>query len=73
MITEIKAKEMDVPIWEKHLLTIDEAALYTNIGQNRIAEMLRKPSCPFVIYIGRKKLVKRAAFEKFLESSIELD
>ncbi len=73
MITEIKAKEMDVPIWEKHLLTIDEAALYTNIGQNRIAEMLRKPSCPFVIYIGRKKLVKRAAFERFLESSIELD
>lgn len=73
MITEIKTKEMNVPIWEKHLLTIDEAALYTNIGQNRIAEMLRKPSCPFVIYIGRKKLVKRAAFEKFLESNIELD
>lgn len=63
----------DIPIWEKQLLTIDEAALYTNIGQNRIAEMLRKPSCPFVIYVGRKKLVKRKEFEKFLSDNIELD
>ena len=31
-----------VPIWEKRLLTVDEAALYTNIGQNRIAELLKK-------------------------------
>jgi len=62
-----------IPIWEKQLLTIDEAALYTNIGQNRISELLKKPSCPFVIYIGRKKLVKRKEFEKFLSENIELD
>lgn len=65
--------QMEIPIWEKQLLTIDEAALYTNIGQNRISELLKKPSCPFVIYIGRKKLVKRKEFEKFLSENIELD
>ena len=65
--------EKEIPIWEKYLLTIDEAALYTNIGQNRIADLLRKPSCPFVIYIGRKKLVKRKEFERYLEENIELD
>lgn len=64
---------MEIPIWEKELLTIDEAALYTNIGQNRISEMLKKPSCPFVLYVGRKKLVKRRAFEKYIEENIELD
>ncbi|MCR4652039.1 MAG: helix-turn-helix domain-containing protein [Lachnospiraceae bacterium] len=63
----------EIPIWEKQLLTIDEAALYTNIGQNRISELLKKPSCSFVIYIGRKKLVKRKEFEKFLSENIELD
>ena len=67
------AENKEVPIWKKHLLTIDEAALYTNIGQNRIAAMLRKPNCPFVIYVGRKKLVKRIEFEKFLAENIELD
>lgn len=73
MITKITTDKPNVPIWEKHLLTIDEAALYTNIGQNRIAEMLKKPTCPFVIYVGRKKLVKRTAFEKFLENNIEIE
>ena len=73
MIIKTSTEKPTVPIWEKHLLTIDEAALYTNIGQNRIAEMLRKPSCPFVIYVGRKKLVKRTAFEKFLENNIEIE
>lgn len=62
-----------VPIWEKRLLTVDEAALYTNIGQNRIAELLKKPSCPFVIYVGRKKLVKRKEFERYLDENIEID
>lgn len=65
--------DKEIPIWEKHLLTIDEAALYSNIGQNRISDLLRNPSCPFVIYVGRKKLVKRKAFEKFLDENIELD
>lgn len=54
-------------------MTIDEAALLSNIGQNRIADLLRKPSCPFVLYVGRKKLVKRRAFEQFLEANIELE
>lgn len=62
-----------VPIWEKRLLTVDEAALYTNIGQNRIAELLKKPSCPFVIYVGKKKLVKRKEFERYLDENIEID
>lgn len=67
-----KNRKKEIPIWEKALLTIDEAALYTNIGQNKIADMLRKASCPFVLYVGRKKLVKRKEFEKYLSNSIEL-
>lgn len=63
----------DVPIWEKQLLTIDEAALYTNIGQNKISELLRKPRCPFVFYVGRKKLVKRLEFERYISDNIEID
>ena len=63
----------EVPIWEKHLLTVDEAALYTNIGQNKISELLRNPSCSFVLYVGKKKLVKRKEFEKYLERNIEID
>lgn len=61
-----------IPLWEKANLTIEEAAEYSNIGQNRISEMLKMPRCPFVLYVGKKKLVKRKEFEKFLADSIEL-
>lgn len=32
--------------------------------------MLKQPNCPFVLYVGTKKLVKRKAFEEFIESKV---
>jgi len=55
-----------VSIESKVALTIKEAAEYSNIGINKIAEMLRNPMCNFVLYIGNKKLVKRKEFEQYL-------
>ena len=48
-----------LPIDRKMLLSIREAAEYSNIGINKIDEMLKQPNCPFVLYVGTKKLVKR--------------
>ena len=61
-----------VPISEKYALTIEEAAEYSNIGQNRISELLKAPRCSFVLYVGGKKLVKRVEFERFISESIEI-
>lgn len=59
-----------VPIHLKTTMTIREAAQYSNIGINKIEAMLKQPNCPFVLYIGTRKLVKRKAFEAFLEERI---
>ena len=56
----------NVPIHLKVALTIKEAAEYSNIGINKIDSMLRMPHCPFVLYVGTKKLVKRREFEQYL-------
>lgn len=55
-----------VPIYQKMALTIREAAEYSNIGINKIDAMLKQPGCPFVLYIGTKKLVKRKEFERYI-------
>ena len=55
-----------VPIHLKMTLTIREAADYSNIGINKIESLLRVPNCPFVLYVGTKKLVKRKEFEEFI-------
>ncbi len=61
-----------VPINQKCTLTIEEAAEYSNIGQNKISELLKMPRCTFVLYVGKKKLVKRKEFEDYISKSIEL-
>lgn len=62
----------EIPIWEKMNLTVEEAAMYSNIGVNKIDDMAKSPGCPFVLYIGRKKLIKRKEFEKYIEKSLEI-
>lgn len=59
-----------VPIHQKMTLTIREAAEYSNIGINKINDMLRQPNCPFVLYVGSRKLVKRQAFEDFINGKL---
>ena len=59
-----------VPIYHKITLTIDEASELSNIGINRIDAMLRKPNCPFVLFVGKKKLVKRKEFEEYISKTL---
>ena len=59
-----------VPIHLKVTLTIREAAEYSNIGINKIDSLLRTPNCPFVLYVGTKKLVKRKGFEQFISQKL---
>ena len=59
-----------VPIHLKVTLTIREAAEYSNIGINKIDSLLRMPNCPFVLYVGNKKLVKRKEFEQFISQRV---
>ena len=62
--------ENKVPIHLKMNLTIREAAEYSNIGINKIDSMLRAPNCPFVPFVGTKKLVKRKEFERYISGKL---
>lgn len=59
-----------VPIQLKMTLTSKEAAENSNIGINKIDSMLRTPKCPFVLFVGTKKLVKRKEFEQYISSKL---
>ena len=61
-----------VPIHLKMTLTVKEAAAYSSIGINKIDSMLRAPNCPFVLFIGTKKLVKRIPFEEYIAKTLEI-
>lgn len=65
-------KALEIPFWFKVTLTIKEAAAYSNIGINKIEELLKQPKCDFVLYVGNKKLVKRKEFEQYISKSLEI-
>lgn len=54
-----------VPIWEKANLNLEEAAAYFGIGINKLRDMTNENNCPFVLWNGNKRLIKRRAFERF--------
>ena len=62
--------EERVPIHLKMTLTAREAAAYSNIGINKIDALLRTPNCPFVLFVGSKKLVKRKEFEDYIQKKL---
>ena len=57
----------EVPIWEKSNLTLEEAAASSSIGVNKIRELSNDENCPFVLWVGSKRLIKRKLFDKYIE------
>lgn len=55
-----------VPLNKRLYLTINEASEYSGIGINTIQNLVRKDDCPFVLKVGRKKMLNREGFEKYL-------
>lgn len=67
-----RKEKCEIPVWEKVLLTKEEAAVYSHIGLNKLDEMLKLPNCSFVLFVGKKKLIKRKEFEKFLNENVQI-
>ncbi len=58
---------LTIPIGEKANLSLEEAAAYYGIGINKLRALTDTDRCPFVLWVGSKRLIKRKSFEKYLE------
>lgn len=72
MENETKKKRIVVPVWEKANLTVEETAAYSGIGINKIKELSNGDTCPFVLWVGSKRLIKRKMFDEFLANQYSL-
>ena len=50
-----------VPIWVKPYLT------YTGIGRDKLYEMTSLADCPFVLWVGNRRMIKRRIFDEYIE------
>ena len=65
-------KQNAVPIWEKALLTLEEASAYTGIGINNLRKISEDYDCSFVLWVGKKRMFKRVKLEEYLEKTFSL-
>ena len=65
-------KKLEVPIWEKSNLTVEEAAAYSGIGINKIKEISNDDKCSFVLWVGTKRLIKRKLFDSYVEKQFSI-
>lgn len=60
----------NIPIWERYVLTITEAANYYHIGENKLRSIVDEhPEADFVVMNGNRVLFKRKKFEQYLDNA----
>lgn len=61
-------ENIDVPIWEKYTLTIEEAAKYFRIGEGKLRKLAEENlNAGWVLMNGNRIQIKRKKFEKLID------
>ena len=61
-----------IPINEKYMLSIREAAVYFNIGIKKMRRLAEDNLGGFAVFSGNRYLINRTKFERFIEQSSEI-
>lgn len=66
-IQTVNKDELTVPIWFKPTLSIEETSRYSGIGMSKLYELTNPEDCPFVLWIGTRRMIKRRKFDEYIE------
>lgn len=59
---------MNIPIWEKFTLSVEEASAYFRIGENKIRKLINEnPNAEYILWNGNRPQIKRIKFEKIID------
>lgn len=68
-ITMNTEKHYTVPLESRYAMTVEAAAVYFGIGQKKIRRLAEEnPHAGFALTNGNRLLIKRRAFESFLDN-----
>ena len=58
----------EIPIWKKYTLSVEEAAVYFHIGENKLRSLINEnKSADYLLWNGSRALIKREKFERFVD------
>ena len=60
--------ENKIPFWEKYTLSIEEAAEYFRIGENKLRKMVHdNPTADYVLWNGNRVQIKKDKFKEYVD------
>ena len=63
-------KVLEIPVWKRYTLTIEEAARYYHIGEGKLRSLIEQhPHETFYVMNGNRALIKRVKFEEYLDQA----
>lgn len=61
-------KVVEVPVWERYTLSVEEAAVYFRIGENKLRKIIgENEDADFILWNGNRPQIKRILFEKYID------
>ena len=61
---------IEIPYWEKYMLTLREAAEYFHIGEKKMRQIVdENMDADFILTSGNRVMVKRKLFEEYLNQA----
>lgn len=58
--------QLNVPVYKKVLLTVEEASDYSGFGVNKVRNLIKEKNANFVVNNGNKHLIMREKFEEYI-------
>lgn len=64
----MKGSTVEIPVWEQYTLSIEEAAAYFRIGENKLRKLIRdNGDADYILYNGNRIQIKRKLFEQYVD------
>lgn len=61
---------IEIPYWEKYMLTLREAAEYFHIGEKKMRQIVdENMDANFLLTSGNRVMIKRNLFEEYLNAA----
>jgi len=61
---------IEIPYWEKYMLTLREAAEYFHIGEKKLRQIVDdNMGAQFLLESGNRVMIKRKLFEEYLNNA----
>ena len=57
-----------VPVWNKYVLSVEEAASYFRIGESKLRKLIEEDKdAEYILWNGNRAQIKRKIFEQYVD------